>query len=105
MYSKPPAGTQEIKRETVDLWPDMARILGVSRNAIYEAARRGDFRTIRVGKRILVPLPEVRRLVDGESIESIHPTAKSTSAPIRRRTALRRSPSNDRSRSAAILTA
>ena len=57
----------DTKRETVDLWPDMARILGVSRNGIYEAARRGDFRTIRVGKRILVPLAEIRRLLDGES--------------------------------------
>jgi excisionase family DNA binding protein len=72
MYSRPPAGIQEIKRETVDLWPDMARVLGVSRNTIYEAARRGDFRTIRVGKRILVPIPEIRRLVDGEPVESIH---------------------------------
>ena len=64
-----PAGT---RRETVDLWPDMARILGVSRNGIYEAARRGDFRTIRVGKRILVPLAEIRRLLDGESVAITH---------------------------------
>ena len=42
----------------------MASILGVSRNAVYDAARRGDFRTIRVGKRILVPKSEIRRLLN-----------------------------------------
>lgn len=39
--------------------------LGVSRNAVYGAARRGDFRTIRIGKRILVPRSEIHRLLTG----------------------------------------
>lgn len=32
-----------------------ARYLGIGRNAGYEAARRGDIPTIRIGRRVLVP--------------------------------------------------
>ena len=53
------------RRQTVRLWPEFASILGIGRNAVYAAAGRGDFRTIRVGKRILVPKAEVRRLLTG----------------------------------------
>jgi excisionase family DNA binding protein len=60
MYSKT---LQITKRETLDLWPDTARLLGIGRNSVYQAARRGDFRTVRVGKRILVPKSEIRRLL------------------------------------------
>lgn len=55
---------QGTNRQTLNLWPDTARLLGVGRNAVYQAARRGDFRTIRVGKRILVPKSEIRRLLN-----------------------------------------
>jgi len=58
--------SQATTRETFDLWPETARILGIGRNAVYDAARRGDFRTIRVGKRILVPKSEIRRLLGGK---------------------------------------
>lgn len=71
MYVAAARDTRGDKRETVDLWPEMARLLGVGRNAIYEAARRGDFRTIRIGKRILVPLPEISRLLGGNIVEMI----------------------------------
>ena len=37
---------------TVD---EAAAVLGISRNSAYEAARRGEIPTIRVGRRILVP--------------------------------------------------
>ncbi len=57
---------QNTKRETIDLWPDTARLLGIGRNAVYDAAHRGDFRTIRMGKRILVPKSEIRRLLGGK---------------------------------------
>jgi excisionase family DNA binding protein len=54
-------------RETIDLWPELATVLGISRNAVYDAARRGDFRTIRIGKRILVPRAELDRLLTGKT--------------------------------------
>lgn len=34
---------------------EAAEILGLSRNAAYQAANNGDIPTIRIGKRILVP--------------------------------------------------
>jgi hypothetical protein len=52
-------------RQTVDLWPDFAAIVGVGRNSVYAGARRGDFRTIRIGKKIVVPMAEVERLLSG----------------------------------------
>jgi hypothetical protein len=36
--------------------PEAGRVLGLSRNGAYAAARRGDFLTIRVGRRLLVPM-------------------------------------------------
>jgi excisionase family DNA binding protein len=35
--------------------PEAGRMLGLSRNASYEAAKRGDLPTIRIGKLIRVP--------------------------------------------------
>ena len=34
-----------------------AELLGLGRTAAYEAARRGDFPTRRLGRRIVVPVP------------------------------------------------
>lgn len=34
-----------------------ARVLGLGRTAAYEAARRGEFPTRRLGRRIVVPVP------------------------------------------------
>lgn len=34
-----------------------AKILGVGRTAAYEAARRGEFPTRRLGRRLVVPVP------------------------------------------------
>lgn len=41
--------------------PEAGRMLGVGRSAAYEAARRGDIPTIRIGRRILVPDAALRR--------------------------------------------
>ncbi len=50
---------------------EAARILGISRNLAYEAVRRGDIPSIRVGqKRILIPIRALERLLDGEKIVS-----------------------------------
>ena len=44
---------------------DVARELGIGRNAAYEAARRGDFPTIRMGRRVLVPREAFERFLAG----------------------------------------
>ncbi len=42
---------------------DTAKMLGIGRNQAYEAARRGDIPTIRIGKRILVPKVALERML------------------------------------------
>lgn len=44
---------------------ETAEKLGVSRNATYEALKRGDLPSIRVGRRILVPAAALDRLLAG----------------------------------------
>jgi excisionase family DNA binding protein len=42
---------------------EAARLLGISRNSAYEAARRGEIPTIRLGRRILVPVSRLDDLL------------------------------------------
>ena len=44
--------------------PEAGALLGLSKNASYEAAKRGDFPTIRLGKLIRVPKAAFHRLLD-----------------------------------------
>lgn len=44
---------------------DAAQQLGVSRQSGYEAARRGEIPTIRIGRRILVPKKRFEEFLDG----------------------------------------
>ncbi|MBD8869293.1 helix-turn-helix domain-containing protein [Nocardioides donggukensis] len=40
-----------------------ARFLGVSRDSAYQAARTGELPTIRIGHRLLVPVPRLLAMV------------------------------------------
>jgi hypothetical protein len=51
-------------RQTYDV-EEAGRKLGLGRNQSYEAARRGDFPTIRIGKRIFVLKAPFDRLLNG----------------------------------------
>ena len=42
-----------------------ADLLGIGRNTAYEAARRGEIKTIRIGGRLLIPGAWLDRLVKG----------------------------------------
>jgi excisionase family DNA binding protein len=46
---------------------EVAAKFGIGRNQAYEAARRGEIPTIRVGKRILVPKAPFDRMLDGKA--------------------------------------
>ena len=46
-------------KATIPLWPDAGRLLGVSRNVAYDAARRGAIPTLKLGKNIRVPVPKL----------------------------------------------
>ena len=53
------------KRLTMTI-PEAAEKLGVSRNLAYDAAKRGDIPTIKIGNRILVPIAAFERLLANE---------------------------------------
>lgn len=48
---------------TVD---EAARALGIGRNTAYEAVRRGEIPSIRIGYRVLIPRAALERLLKGE---------------------------------------
>ena len=52
----------EIQRMTVTV-QEAATILGVGRNKAYEAARSGEIPTVRIGRRLLVPVAALERLL------------------------------------------
>jgi excisionase family DNA binding protein len=45
---------------------ETAQILRLSRQSAYEAAKKGDIPTVRVGRRLLVPRAALQRLLAGE---------------------------------------
>ena len=50
-------------RKTYDV-EEAGRLLGIGRNQAYEAAKRGEIPTIRIGKRLLVPKVAFDRLLE-----------------------------------------
>jgi Helix-turn-helix domain len=57
-------GDLESEKLTITV-PQAGRALGIGRNAAYEAARNGQLPTIRIGKRLLVPIVAFKRLLTG----------------------------------------
>lgn len=47
---------------------EAAGFLGIARGSAYEAARRGDLPTIRVGRRLLVPTAALRRMLGMDEV-------------------------------------
>ena len=54
--------TAERKTRTIE---EAAKALGIGRNQAYEAARKGELPCIRIGRRLLVPLAALERLLAG----------------------------------------
>ena len=44
---------------------EVAAALGISRNAAYQACKKGEIPAIRIGKRLLVPKNQLERMLDG----------------------------------------
>ena len=59
-------GAETIERLTVPVWPDAGQMLGLGRNAIYEAISRGEIPVIRIGRRILISKKALENLLDGK---------------------------------------
>lgn len=49
---------------------EAALALGIGRQAAYEAARRGELPTIRIGRRILVPKAALERMLEAAAHKS-----------------------------------
>ena len=45
---------------------EASRMLRLSRNSTYAAIRNGDIRTLRIGRRLLIPRAALERLLAGE---------------------------------------
>jgi len=45
--------------------PEAGRLLGLSRNAAYDAAKRGEIPTLRFGKLIRVPRARLDKMLEG----------------------------------------
>ena len=54
------AVAQILARPTITV-ADALKVLPISRNGLYEAIRRGDIKTVKLGKKILVPTGPLRR--------------------------------------------
>lgn len=50
---------------------EAAERLGIGRNAAYEAARVGLIPSIRIGKRVLIPIAAFERMLQGEAARQI----------------------------------
>ena len=61
------ADEKPIERMTIPVWPDAGQMLGLGRNATYDAVARGEIPVLRFGRRILVPRKALERLVNGDA--------------------------------------
>jgi excisionase family DNA binding protein len=55
-------------RVTVNVWPEAGKVLGLSKNTTYAAAKRGDIPTLRIGGRIVVPVARLLAMLEGEAV-------------------------------------
>jgi hypothetical protein len=58
---------------TIPIWPDAARIIGVSRNSAYLAAQRGDIPVLKIGGRLVVPVVPFLKMLGIDSAEAEAP--------------------------------
>lgn len=52
---------------------EVAKALRCGRTSIYEAIRRGDIRSVRLGRRVLVPRQALKELLEGGQVASEAP--------------------------------
>lgn len=47
--------------------PEAARLLGLGRNSVYEAVRRGEVPAVRVGRRLVVPIRALEEWLESQT--------------------------------------
>lgn len=53
---------------TIRVWPDAGQLLGLSKAAAYRAAETGELPTLRMGRRLLVPVPRLLAMLGCEAV-------------------------------------
>ena len=66
MIAKPQKA--DVARRTYSV-PQAGEVLGIGRNASYEAAARGDIPTIKIGHRLVVPIARLNKMLGEEPME------------------------------------
>lgn len=56
-------GLERLSGRLVIQVEEAAQLLGLGRSSAYEAARRGELPTIRMGRRLMVPVPQLLALL------------------------------------------
>ena len=87
---KPTSPTQQARQTSLDdlrdcatipVWhgedPNAAGVLGISRDLAYKMAASGDLPTIRLSRRLVVPVPRLLAMLGASSITA-HPSAQDT---------------------------
>ncbi len=64
--------SEDTTRQTYSV-PGAARVLGISREAAYQAVARNELPSVRIGKRILIPRMALERLLAGTQGEQDRP--------------------------------
>lgn len=57
----------QIQRQTYTV-VEVAKMLGIGRGQAYEAVRRGEIPSIRLGKRLVVPKPLIERMLGAQGL-------------------------------------
>lgn len=57
-------------RATISLYPEAAQILGISKSSVYAAAHDGSVPTLRIGRRLLVPVPRLLAMLGANADET-----------------------------------
>jgi excisionase family DNA binding protein len=69
-FAAPGTGGQHPDRLTLTV-EETAEILGISRALAYEAVRRGEIPHLRIGRRIVVPVVAVTRLIESATTSAL----------------------------------
>jgi excisionase family DNA binding protein len=66
MTTKPRASLEDVATRSTITVSEAANLLGIGRTAAYEAARRGELPTRRLGRRLIVPVPWLLNWLEGK---------------------------------------
>jgi excisionase family DNA binding protein len=63
MQTQHPTASRNWRERTTLTVEEVGPIIGISRSSAYEAARTGEIPTLRIGRRLLVPVARLRELL------------------------------------------